>query len=102
MRIETSKEHKELKIPEFLSVVKEVTHDDVYSSQTMADIDYKMPANDKKEIKESLGKTEKSQGSNEKKEVKPVAAAKDAKPAAVPKEVKPVVAPKEVKPAAPN
>jgi len=52
LRIETSKEHKELKIPEFLCVVREVTHDDHYSSQTMADQEYKMPASDKKAIKE--------------------------------------------------
>ena len=43
LRIETSKEQKEIKIPKFLSVVKEVTHDDHYSSMTMADNDYKMP-----------------------------------------------------------
>lgn len=54
LRIETSKEQKNLKIPEFLSVIREVTHDENYVSSKMADVNYKMPLSDKKAVKEPL------------------------------------------------
>ena len=57
LRIETSKEHRELKIPAFLSLIREVTHDEIYTSINMADVNYKMPASDKKAIKEAIGQS---------------------------------------------
>jgi homoaconitase/3-isopropylmalate dehydratase large subunit len=51
LRIETTKEHKELTIPSFLKVLKEVTHDKNYVGSKMAELDHKMPAEDKKAIK---------------------------------------------------
>jgi CYTH domain-containing protein len=50
LRIETTKQEKEIKIPPFVKVLKEVTADTFYSSKSMAMADYKMPAADKKEI----------------------------------------------------
>jgi len=55
LRIESSKEQKELKIPEFLHLIREVTHDEHYVSSKMAEVNYKMPQSDKKSIKEGLG-----------------------------------------------
>jgi CYTH domain-containing protein len=48
LRIETTKEQKEIKIPPFVKVMKEVTEDNEYSSSAMALHDYKMPESDKK------------------------------------------------------
>lgn len=50
IRIETTLEDREIKIPPFVKVLKEVTNDTNYSSRTMALMDYKMPAADRKEI----------------------------------------------------
>jgi homoaconitase/3-isopropylmalate dehydratase large subunit len=50
LRIETTLQEKEVKIPPFVKVLREVTNDINYSSRTMALMDYKMPAADKKEI----------------------------------------------------
>ena len=50
LRIDTTKQEKEIKIPPFVKVLKEVTADRFYSSRSMAMADYKMPAADKKEI----------------------------------------------------
>lgn len=36
LRIETTKEEKEIKIPPFVKVLKEVTEDNSYASSTMA------------------------------------------------------------------
>ena len=58
LRIETSKEHKELSIPSFLEIVREVTMDKNYVGITMSDTDWKMPPNDKKSIKEGSPKKE--------------------------------------------
>ena len=35
-----------------MSVIREVTHDESYTGVKLAEIDYKMPANDKKAIKD--------------------------------------------------
>jgi ribosomal 30S subunit maturation factor RimM len=43
LRIESSKEHKELSIPSFLDVIREVTMDEKYVGIAMAEIDWKMP-----------------------------------------------------------
>ena len=50
LRIETSKEHKELTIPAFLNVLREVTMDKNYVGSHMAEHDHKMPPEDKKAI----------------------------------------------------
>jgi hypothetical protein len=50
LRIETTKEEKEIKIPPFVKVLKEVTEDNSYASSVMAKHNYKMPENDKKLI----------------------------------------------------
>lgn len=54
MRIETTKEHKELSIPSFVDVIREVTHDKDYVSSKMAEGVYKLPESDKKAIKERV------------------------------------------------
>ncbi len=50
LRIETTKQEKEIKIPPFVKVLKEVTEDTTYSSRSMAKSTWKMPEADKKEI----------------------------------------------------
>ena len=55
LRIETTKEGKEIKIPPFVKVLKDVTEDSRYASSTMARQGYKMPDEDKKAIKEAVG-----------------------------------------------
>lgn len=50
LRIETTKEGKEIKIPPFVKVLKDVTEDSQYASSTFAKMGYKMPENDKKSI----------------------------------------------------
>lgn len=50
LRIETMKQEKELKIPPFVKVLKEVTEDNNYASSSMAKQNYKMPESDKKAI----------------------------------------------------
>ncbi len=48
LRIETTKNAKELKIPPFVKVIREVTDDPSYSSRVMARHLYKMPEEDKR------------------------------------------------------
>ena len=48
LRLETSKQHSELKIPSFVKVLKEVTQDDNYASGSIAKVGWKMPSEDKK------------------------------------------------------
>jgi hypothetical protein len=50
LRIETTKEGKEIKIPPFVRVLKDVTEDNSYASSSMAKHAYKMPEADKKAI----------------------------------------------------
>jgi len=50
LRIETSKEQSELKIPSFVKILKEVTSNNEYAGSTMARIGWKMPEADKKKI----------------------------------------------------
>ena len=50
LRIETSKEQSELKIPSFVKILKEVTKDDHYASSSIAVKGWKMRVEDKKEI----------------------------------------------------
>ena len=54
LRIETTKEGKNIKIPPFVKVLKDVTEDSQYASSTMARHQYKMPEADKKSIKFEL------------------------------------------------
>ena len=54
LRVETTKEQKELQIPSFLDVIREVTHDKEYISSNMAQKDHKMNESDKKAIKDRL------------------------------------------------
>ncbi len=51
LRIETTKEGKEIKIPPFVRVLRDVTEDSQYASSTMARQGYKMPEADRKAIK---------------------------------------------------
>lgn len=54
LRIETTKEQKDLKIPPFVKVLREVTNNNKYASSTMAKLNYKMPETDKESIKKKL------------------------------------------------
>ena len=53
LRIETTKEGTQIKIPPFVRVLRDVTEDARYASSNMARQGYKMPEEDKKAIKES-------------------------------------------------
>lgn len=55
LRIETSKNQSELKIPEFVKVLREVTTDDRYASGTIARNGWKMPQDDIKAIRLAAG-----------------------------------------------
>lgn len=61
LRVETSGDNDNLKIPPFVRVLREVTNEDQYDSVNMADLDYKMPAADKIVIKEKLHELENQQ-----------------------------------------
>ena len=50
LRVETSKDSREIHIPDFVRVLKEVTTEDIYASGSIAKIGWKMPDEDKKEI----------------------------------------------------
>ena len=54
LRIETTKEEKEIKIPPFVKVLKDVTNDTNYASSTIAKQNHKMPVEDKKAILAAL------------------------------------------------
>ena len=56
LRIETTGDQEEIKIPPFVQVLKEVTHDRNYETNQMAYINYKMPEQDKQAIQKKLGK----------------------------------------------
>lgn len=47
LRIETTKEESQIKIPPFVKILKEVTEEDNYASRIMAKSNYKMPETDK-------------------------------------------------------
>ena len=53
LRIETSKQQSEIQIPEFVTVLREVTQDNNYASSTIAKVGWKMPDEDKKAIRKS-------------------------------------------------
>ena len=55
LRVETTKndsvkDHGKIKLPPFLKVLREVTHEKNYETWFMANIDYKMPESDVQEI----------------------------------------------------
>lgn len=50
LRIETTKEAQEIRIPPFLQVLREVTTDKNYETRVMADYRYKMPEADRQGI----------------------------------------------------
>ena len=54
MRIETTKEAQQIKIPPFVWVLREVTEEDVYETRQISDLKYVMPERDKREIEERL------------------------------------------------
>lgn len=56
LRIETTKEGKDIIVPPFVRVLKEATDDDFYASSTMAKQNYKMPESDKALIQEEIKK----------------------------------------------
>jgi len=69
LRIETTKEQRELSIPDFLDVIREVTHDKDYASSKMADLAYKLPESDKKAIKERVKQNKLKSGVSSKEKV---------------------------------
>lgn len=60
LRIETANEFKQIRIPEFLKVVREVTFEVNYNSINMAKKDYRMVESDKKTIKDTLDTAKKN------------------------------------------
>lgn len=50
LRIETTKEKKDITIPSFVKVIKEVTHDNEYASSSLAKPGWRLPTDDKKKI----------------------------------------------------
>jgi hypothetical protein len=54
LRIETTKEAQQIQIPPFVKVLRDVTNEDIYETRLMAEHQYKMPEDDKKEIEEKL------------------------------------------------
>lgn len=59
LRIETTKEQKELSIPKFIDIIREVTKEQNYNSTKMAENAFKLPESDKKAIKEKLSELKK-------------------------------------------
>ncbi len=57
MRIETTKEAQQIKIPPFLKVLREVTEEKIYLSRTMSEHTYKMPEEDKQQIEDDFLKS---------------------------------------------
>ena len=62
LRIETSKEESQIKIPPFVKILREVTEDDQYASRIIAKTSYKMPENDKSLIRQALNSSSGSVG----------------------------------------
>lgn len=54
LRIETSMEESQIKIPPFVKILREVTEDNNYASRFVAKTTYKMPDNDKSAMKLAL------------------------------------------------
>ena len=54
MRIETTREAQQIKIPPFVKVLREVTEEDIYETRKISEQKYQMPEKDKKEIEEKL------------------------------------------------
>lgn len=54
MRIETTREAQQIKIPPFVKVLREVTDEDCYETREISDLKYAMPEKDKKEIEDQL------------------------------------------------
>ena len=59
LRIETSKQQSELRIPSFLKILREVTEDNSYASSSIARKGWKMNVEDKKQIMKSAGMVQK-------------------------------------------
>lgn len=57
LRIDTTKQGKEIKIPPFVKVLRDVTEDNFFASSTMAQHTYKMPEADKKTIHSTTKET---------------------------------------------
>jgi CYTH domain-containing protein len=55
MRIETTKEAQQIKIPPFVKMLREVTEEIEYETRTMADHDYLMSEKDRNAIEEQMG-----------------------------------------------
>ena len=64
LRIETSKQQSELRIPSFLKILREVTEDNNYASSSIARKGWKMNVEDKKQIMKSAGMVQKEQPAN--------------------------------------
>ena len=54
MRIETTREAQQIKIPPFVKVLREVTEEDIYETRMISDLKYVMPEKDRREIEEQL------------------------------------------------
>jgi len=60
LRIETTREAQQIKIPPFVKVLREVTEEEIYETRSISDQKYLMPEKDKREIEEKL-KVQRSQ-----------------------------------------
>ena len=65
MRIETTREAQQIKIPPFVKVLREVTEEDIYETRQISDQKYQMPEKDKKEIEEKLKQMRNVQNTNQ-------------------------------------
>ena len=54
LRIETTREAQQIKIPPFVKVLREVTEEEIYETRMISDQKYVMPEKDKREIEEKL------------------------------------------------
>ena len=54
LRIETTREAQQIKIPPFVKVLREVTEEEIYETRLISDQKYVMPEKDKREIEEKL------------------------------------------------
>lgn len=67
LKIESTQNNEEIKTPPFVKVMREVTNEDVYETNQMAQTNYKMPDSDKLQIKHRVLK-EKEKKKNSQKE----------------------------------
>lgn len=54
LRVETSKDQSDIRMPPFVKLLREITQDDRYASGTIAKIGWKMPDDDRKAIRKAV------------------------------------------------